>query len=81
MATGKRLIRPLARWTLGRSRVVTFTAEHQREGLRSLGVDDKTLVKMPMGIHETFLEPPPAAVPRRTVLRSKTRRSTRFGYT
>lgn len=60
LATGKRLMRTLARWTLARSQAVTFTAAHQREGLLGLGVADAALTKLPMGIHEIFLDTPSA---------------------
>lgn len=63
LATGKRPMRLLARWTLGHSQAVTLAAEHQREGLRGLGVADDLLSRLPMGIHEVFLEQAEAAAP------------------
>lgn len=61
----KKIMQPLARWTLRRCQAVTAAAAHQGEPLRALGLAEERLTRMPMGIAETFLYPEPSAEGRR----------------
>lgn len=56
MVMRKKYLRPLARWAIARSRIITATALHQVEPLRALGAPEERVIKMSMGIHEAFVQ-------------------------
>jgi glycosyltransferase involved in cell wall biosynthesis len=56
MAMRKKVLRPLARWAIARSRVITATAHHQIEPLRMLGAPENRVINMSMGIDEVFVQ-------------------------
>ena len=64
MAAGKRVMRPLARWTVRHTGMITAAAHHLAEGCREIGAPEDHLAVMPMGIQDIFLDPPVDAPPR-----------------
>ncbi len=77
MATGHRGVKPMAKWALRRSQLVTSAADHMIEQCRTLGTPPERIVKLAMGINDRFLagdgaelRPPRSIISTRTLMDS-----------